>query len=107
MLRASRSTGKVALEQLSALSGNVFSFILACSGSCPDLGGRRGLLWSSFAAWSLSELVNAEFGQENFGCESASRSLFLKDIVPEQTIKHLWAVGEFLFFWGGRCFWVL
>ena len=39
--------------------------ILAFSGFCPDFGGRRGLLWSSFAAWSLSELVNAEFGQKN------------------------------------------
>ena len=37
-------------------------FSLACSGCCPDVGGRRGLLWSSVAAWSLSELVNADFG---------------------------------------------
>ena len=59
----------------SALSGKFSIFILAFSGFCPDFGGRRGLLWSSFAAWSLSELVNAEFGQKQIIFFSAAKAL--------------------------------
>ena len=48
---------------------------LAFSGFCPDFGGRRRLLWSSFAAWILSDLGNAKFGQKTTYFVPAAKAL--------------------------------
>ena len=48
----------------------------------PVWGGRRGLIWSSFAAWSLSELVNTEFGQtKKCSAAKALAGLFTRQLL--------------------------
>ena len=39
-----------------------FVCVVAFSGFCSGVEGRRPLIWSSCAVWSLSELVSVGFG---------------------------------------------